>query len=533
MSVIRNRRGTTNRPLRYARYLRCSSDDQAHGDFTTIDNQDDLTLRYLAEHGGVDAGKYADEGRTGTNLNRPDWRRMLQDAEAREFDAVLCTYMSRLGRGDAFTIAEYLLKEQKIPVVMVEERFTKDVAGYTQQSITKFLDGMYPVQVREWTMTKLKSMFEKGYHVGGRIPFGFISVPVEGTFTDKAPRILLPCPDTAPFVVEAFDLFLMSRATSKVRDYLERVSGKSWSISHVRHLLTAPYYIGTAVWNQTERENTYEPIIERAVFDAVQEILTTGTRKRGHPEDEDAKAPYAYYMRGLLYCSCGQRMTNAAGTSRHGNVIRYYQCPSRHCRAAEGKQLRVNAAKLHRSLVSEVSQMAQHSWRSRRRIEQVVEQMPDSRSFDKQIEATRRKLRETERGIEKLTTATTQAPSSAIPALLRRIGTDEEKRVELVSELARLEKEQVQARWRPTIDEVVQAMQRFTDVWNEANDEERSELVTLAVDRAEMKNRAECVATLLPDFVVFEREGSNKPTIKGPRRLIDRTLRLPVIITIK
>jgi tetratricopeptide (TPR) repeat protein len=39
MPTIRNRRTATNRPLRYARYLRCSTDDQTHGDFTTIDNQ--------------------------------------------------------------------------------------------------------------------------------------------------------------------------------------------------------------------------------------------------------------------------------------------------------------------------------------------------------------------------------------------------------------------------------------------------------------------------------------------------------------
>lgn len=223
MPTNRNIRTATNRPLRYARYLRCSTDDQTHGDFTTIDNQDELTLRYLAELGGVDAGKYADEGRTGTNLNRPEWKRLLRDAEAGEFDAVVCTYMSRLGRGDAFTIAEYLLTERKIKVVMVEEKFTDDLAGYTQQSMKKFLDGMYPVQVRDWTMTKLNTMFEKGYRVGGRIPFGFISVPVEGTFTEKAPRILVPCPDTSPFVVEAFDLFLDSRSQSKVRDYLEKV----------------------------------------------------------------------------------------------------------------------------------------------------------------------------------------------------------------------------------------------------------------------------------------------------------------------
>ena len=147
-----------NRPLihlRYAMYLRCSSDDQRHGDFTTIDAQKEINIRYIAEHGGTCVGVYSDEGRTGTNLKRPSWKRLLADAQAKLFDVVVVTYMSRLGRGKTFYIAEFLLQEAGVSVAMVKEQFTSDLAGYANQAVKIFLDGMFPAQVAEWTISYL------------------------------------------------------------------------------------------------------------------------------------------------------------------------------------------------------------------------------------------------------------------------------------------------------------------------------------------------------------------------------------------
>src|SRR5687767_2604126 len=105
------RRQKQNGPLRYAPYLRCSNDDQAHGDFTTIDTQRELNTRYVAQKGGILFRTYSEEGKSGTNLNRPGWEELLREAKAGLFDVVVVTYMSRLARGEAYHVAEYLLKE--------------------------------------------------------------------------------------------------------------------------------------------------------------------------------------------------------------------------------------------------------------------------------------------------------------------------------------------------------------------------------------------------------------------------------------
>jgi len=115
--------GSRGRPVvRYAIYLHCSTDDQKEGDYTPIDTQRDITRRYVEERiaaaGGVGefVGEYVDEGRTGRNLKRRDWRRLYTDAKARKFDTVVITYMSRLGRGEMYHIAEYLLSEEQVKV---------------------------------------------------------------------------------------------------------------------------------------------------------------------------------------------------------------------------------------------------------------------------------------------------------------------------------------------------------------------------------------------------------------------------------
>ena len=82
-----NKRRNQNKavaPIRWVDYERCSSDDQKYGDFTTVDNQREINRRHIQERitEGRDqyVGSYADEGKTGTNLKRADWKRLWADA---------------------------------------------------------------------------------------------------------------------------------------------------------------------------------------------------------------------------------------------------------------------------------------------------------------------------------------------------------------------------------------------------------------------------------------------------------------------
>lgn len=201
-------------PLRWVDYERCSSDDQKHGDFTTVENQREINIRHIEERieqqGGEYVGSYADEGKTGTNLKRPDWKRLLADAQAKKFDAVCVTYMSRLARGNAFHVAEFMLREVGVQVVMVKEKFGSDLGGQLQKDITIFSDGVFAKQVSEYTKTKMAAMVEKGYWCGQH-PFGFITVPISDASgcrgaEKEPPKRLVPHGEQALVVLRAFQM---------------------------------------------------------------------------------------------------------------------------------------------------------------------------------------------------------------------------------------------------------------------------------------------------------------------------------------
>ena len=81
-----------------ALYCRLSRDDGMEGDSNSIANQKRLLSKYAKENGFANTKYYVDDGYTGTNFNRPDFQKMLDDMEMGYITTVIVKDMSRLGR---------------------------------------------------------------------------------------------------------------------------------------------------------------------------------------------------------------------------------------------------------------------------------------------------------------------------------------------------------------------------------------------------------------------------------------------------
>jgi len=158
--------------LRCVPYLRCSTDDQKHGDFTTVQVQREINTRHIESIGGVKVAEYNDEGRSGTTLNRPDWKRLLADARAGMMDAVVVTYMSRLARGGIFHAAEYLLGEAGVQLILVREDFTEDLNGYMNKNLKVFMDGCTRSRSQSGRRPRCRKWWRKGSGAGARCRSG-------------------------------------------------------------------------------------------------------------------------------------------------------------------------------------------------------------------------------------------------------------------------------------------------------------------------------------------------------------------------
>ena len=81
-----------------ALYERLSRDDELTGDSNSIINQKKLLEDYAKSHGFTNCAHFTDDGWSGANFDRPNWKRMIESIERGEVSHVLVKDLSRVGR---------------------------------------------------------------------------------------------------------------------------------------------------------------------------------------------------------------------------------------------------------------------------------------------------------------------------------------------------------------------------------------------------------------------------------------------------
>ena len=90
-------------------YLRLSKDDENSGESSSISTQRNILREYAKAHNIIVYDEYIDDGYSGTNFDRPDFKRMISDVEKGFIDAVIVKDLSRLGRN--YLKSGYYLEE--------------------------------------------------------------------------------------------------------------------------------------------------------------------------------------------------------------------------------------------------------------------------------------------------------------------------------------------------------------------------------------------------------------------------------------
>ncbi|MBQ0072225.1 MAG: recombinase family protein, partial [Spirochaetales bacterium] len=99
MNENKNRRSSTIVSERItALYCRLSRDDELQGESNSITNQKSILLKYAEENGFRNIEFFVDDGYSGTNFNRPDWKRLEAMIDNGAIGTIIVKDMSRLGR---------------------------------------------------------------------------------------------------------------------------------------------------------------------------------------------------------------------------------------------------------------------------------------------------------------------------------------------------------------------------------------------------------------------------------------------------
>ena len=335
-------------------YIRISREDEKEGESESVTNQKALLVKYVKEHGYKIFDIYVDDGYTGTNFNRPAFKKMINDIEAGFVDMVITKDLSRLGR-DYITTGEY-----------VEKWFPKHRVRYVSllDGVDTFLDSsnneiapfkaiindMYSRDNSKKIRSALKSLQEEGKWVGGCPPFGYMVNP-------ENKNHLLVNEEEAWIVKKIFELALKGTTRNQIINILfnEKIPTPAmirkinrdwkyadigyWNSTTIKSILTNDLYTGDMVQNRRSRisykirqivpneeskwikvENTHEAIISKKDFDEVKRILNIN---KGLRSEKKIRGIYD----GLIYCyECKHRMAIQGGDAGHNHGQFYTVC---------------------------------------------------------------------------------------------------------------------------------------------------------------------------------------------------------------
>ena len=204
-------------------YIRLSKEDVDRGydESESIKNQRTLLTKYVENLGWnyklIDI--YIDQGFTGTNFNRPGFKRMIEDIELEKINMVITKDLSRLGR-DYIETGEYIEKwfpEKNVRYVSVTDgidTFSNNNGNNDIAPFKSILNDMYSKDLSKKIRTALHTMQKEGKWVGGKIALGYMKDP-----NDKNKLII--CEPEAEIVKTIFNMAI-SRKSNKYNKRLPK-----------------------------------------------------------------------------------------------------------------------------------------------------------------------------------------------------------------------------------------------------------------------------------------------------------------------
>ena len=321
-----------------ALYARLSKDDDLVGDSNSIVHQKEILAKYAKEHGFTNIEFYVDDGFSGTNFNRPDFQRMMADAEEGKISTVIVKDMSRFGR-DYIMVGYYTeiyFSNLDIRFIAINDNVDSNIQ--TENDLTPFKNVFNEWYARD-TSKKIRAVFKakgnSGKHLTTNPPFGYKKDP-----NDKDKWIIDE--EAATTVRRIFQMYVEGYRISEIGHklteekvetpilyYMNRgikTNARSeypeiWDLMSIKYILSQTAYAGHTVNFQTAVKsyktkkqirlpkadwiiyrNTQEPIIDEKTFETVQQMRKVKRARTKYNEPN--------MFSGLLYCAdCGNHLT--------------------------------------------------------------------------------------------------------------------------------------------------------------------------------------------------------------------------------
>jgi site-specific DNA recombinase len=329
--------------MNVAFYGRVSTVKQAERDLSLPD-QDDQVQAWCDGNNHTIVAKYVDAGKSAMDGNRPEFKRMIDDALSSPppFNAIVVHSLSRFFRDQTELMWHVKQLRQNGVTLLSVTQITSD--DFTGEMITRLIAMFDEYSSRENAKHVLRTMLknaEDGFFNGSRVPFGYktVELPIKATKGRFRKKLEIDA-DEAIVVKRVFDIYTSTDQGIKeivtllnTEGYLRR--GKPWSTATMHKMLSSTVYIGRKLFNQKhwrsgEKKANDEIVVINvpAIISEEMFILAAKRRLERSPEIIHPRVLTSQHLlTGLLKCGlCGASMVMATGKN---NTYFYYRCTTK------------------------------------------------------------------------------------------------------------------------------------------------------------------------------------------------------------
>lgn len=343
--------------LKASMYLRLSRDDRDEGESNSISNQRELIKDYASKLNIEIISEYVDDGFSGSNFDRPEFKKMMKALEKGEFNTIIVKDLSRFGR-DYIETGKYLQKifpEKGVRFISVNDNYDSDHADVSDTHlilpIKNFINDSYCRDISMKVKSSQKVKRQRGEFIGAFAPYGYAK--------DSEEKNHLVIDDNVAHIVKKiFKMKIEGYSSKSIADSLTKLGvptpkvykdlqgvkfstvfnkglGK-WDAKMVNRIIENRVYTGTLVQGKTVKLNykskkqinvleedwivaydTHDAIITDSQFAIANKMMTRDLLNSKKEPD---------MLSGLLYCKdCGHQLTRRV-TKRKDGVSTYYIC---------------------------------------------------------------------------------------------------------------------------------------------------------------------------------------------------------------
>lgn len=332
----------------YARLSIENSGKDDDGD--SIANQISFCRAYLEEHKELKLfGIYEDNGEKGTNFNRPEFQRMMDDIRDGKVKCVLVKDLSRFGRDyiEAGELIEKIFPFMGIRFISITDGYdsltSDDAEGTLMIPLKNMINDVYAKDISRKIITSFRARQEKGEFLPAFAPYGYLKSKTEA-YRYEIDEV------TAPYVKMIFEWKAEGISHNEICKRLNEMGAVTparrkvdlgiWKAEKYKHtvwfgrtiidILKNPTYTGCIVYGRIPKSlyegikmhrapedewryvpDAHESIISQELFDKVQQMFADRAEKFKKKMDENAdlRELITNPLKGKIYCGdCGKRM---------------------------------------------------------------------------------------------------------------------------------------------------------------------------------------------------------------------------------